>query len=149
MAPGDEATQQEREAQRGEQQREVDPEEPQDKCEDPERSLVEAIATGLTVSGGGDLEGAAVVTVASDRRNDRGWPAQIVAAQITGAGLDGAVGAWATAETETDGPIFAVDGIAKEFSDWGSAAQPGSQMAEVRDTIANYPEVDAAKDCVE
>lgn len=116
-------------------------------CRDADTALVEGIASGLTVHGGGALEQATAVTVVPERRNDQGWPETIIAAQITGEGMDGVVGAWATAET--GGPIMAIDTMAREFSDWGAAAQPGSRAADVRDTIADFPEVEAAKGCVE
>lgn len=116
-------------------------------CREADTALVEGIASGLTVRGGGALEQATAVTVAPERRNDQGWPETIIAAQITGEGMDRVVGVWATAET--GGPIMAIDTMAREFSDWGAAAQPESRAADVRDTIAGFSEVEAAKGCVE
>jgi hypothetical protein len=116
-------------------------------CVEPDPALVDGIAQGLTVEGGGDLGNAQAVEVPKDKRNDQGWPKIMVAAEITGPGMQGIVGAWASGEM--GGPIVALNPMAREFSDWGAAAQPGSRAAEIRDIIAGYEEVVAAVRCVE
>jgi hypothetical protein len=89
------------------------------RCVPARTTLLDAIATGLTVSGGSLTGGQAV------RSTDfsRVW---FVAAKIHATGVDD-VGVWATntdpsvsSEGEV-GSIFAVDGFAKEFTDWGPA----------------------------
>lgn len=78
--------------------------------------LLDAIATGLQVSGGGSLEHGQAV-----RSNDFN-SVYFVAARIKGAGLDASsIGIWATNDLAADGPFYAVDGYAHQFSDWGQS----------------------------
>lgn len=114
-------------------------------CQPAPEALVAAIEEGLTVDGGGALEKARVVEVPEEKRNGEGWPVYIVGSTITGPGMDGVVGTWAT--DEEAGPIFALNTMAREFSDWGAAAQDGSAMAEIRDSLAGYDEASAVEDC--
>jgi hypothetical protein len=58
-----------------------------------------------------------------------------------------AVGVWATGP-DGAGPIVALNSFAREFSDWGDAAQPGSKAAQNRDQLAGYDEADNAIKCV-
>jgi hypothetical protein len=92
-------------------------------------ALKRGIATGLTVEGGGRLGKAAAV-----RSNDF-ERVFYVSADILGAGIEEgeAVGTWATNSLKVgEGLIIAADSIAREFSDWGAAAEEGSPAAEVR-----------------
>lgn len=92
------------------------------RCVSVSAELVDAIETGLTVSGGGTL-GAAQAVKSNDF--EQAW---FVAAEIRGPSLD-EVGVWATnGLTAGDGLIFAADGFAKEFSDWGDG--PGFSIAD-------------------
>jgi hypothetical protein len=98
------------------------------RCESVSRKLLHAITTGLTVSGGGSLSEAAAVR-SSDF--EKVW---FVAAEIDGPGLEGSgdVGIWATngdPSRRPSGLIFAVDAIAKEFSDWGDGSTADAQLS--------------------
>lgn len=87
-----------------------------------------------------------VVDTPTDKQNDQGWPKQFLGARITGSGLgDDTIGVWAIGDPS---PIWALNTMARELSDWGAAAQEGSQAAENRDTLAGYEEADQAEDCV-
>jgi hypothetical protein len=94
---------------------EEEDEQEETRCVSVDRSLVEAIATGLTVSGGGTLRDAYAV------KSDDFQKVYFVSAEIDGPGIegDGDVGTWATNSLEAGGGlILAVDGIANEMSDW-------------------------------
>lgn len=114
-------------------------------CEPAPSDVVDAIASGLTVQGGGGLEDAYRVPVPPELQNDQGFPAAIIGAKITGEGMGNTVGTWAVSDNHAT--IIALDSLAQEFSEWGSAAQPGSRAAEVRDTIRQYDETRAASRC--
>lgn len=106
------------------------------RCNPAERSVLNAIESGLTVTRGGTLSAGEAV-----KSNDKDvW---FVGAEIDGPGLeeDGDVGVWAVTENPSEedfaGGIHAVDSTAREFSDWGTAGQPlftmedeGAQVAE-------------------
>ena len=84
------------------------------RCEKVSSALLNAIAEGLTVSGGGTLrEGYAV-------KSKDFSEVYMVAADIQGTGMEGNgdIGVWATNSLDGSGLILAVDGLAKEFSDW-------------------------------
>ena len=107
------------------------------RCEKVSNALLNAIAEGLTVSGGGTLrEGYAV------KSNDFA-KVYMVAADIQGTGMegDGEVGVWATNSLDGDGLIFAVDGFAKEFSDWGHGDTTDAHITQSSDGV------DEAKEC--
>lgn len=93
-------------------------------------ALKKGIGEGLTVAGRGKLgKGAAV-------RSEDFEKVWYVSAVIRGPGMGSdTVGTWAT-NADPSGPpsglIIAADSIAREFSDWGAAAQEGSPAAEVR-----------------
>jgi hypothetical protein len=94
-------------------------------CNPAPSQIVSYIEEGLTIGGGGSLTRASYVEVPSESQNSQGWPAWLVAGDLTGAGMDGdQIAVWATAAN--DAPIMAIDSMAQEFSDWGAAAQPGS-----------------------
>lgn len=106
------------------------------RCQPADRSALDAIESGLTVQGGGALpNGEAVESQDTDI-----W---FVGAEIDGPGIeeDGDVGVWAVTEDPTQkgslGGIHAVNGLAREFSDWGAAGEPlftmevdGAEVAE-------------------
>jgi len=90
-------------------------------CESVSADFLDGIETGLTVQGGGSL-GAASAVKSGDFESV--W---FVAAEINGSGMEGSgeVGVWAT-NSDPSGPvsgtIYAVNGFATEFSDWGEGA---------------------------
>ncbi len=90
------------------------------------------IAEGLTVQGGGTLRDAYAVPLAPGL--NFGF---VVAAEIDGPGMegDGEIGTWAVGELG-GGPIFAVNTMAQEFSEWGAAASEGSPADVARDAVA-------------
>jgi hypothetical protein len=47
------------------------------------------------------------------------------------------------------GLIFAVDAVAKGFSTWGEAANPGSPMAEWVSSLEDDDAFDTSRDCAE
>jgi hypothetical protein len=85
------------------------------RCERVSSAMLNAIAEGLTVTGGGTLRGGYAVKSTDFSK------VYMVAADIQGTGMEGngEVGVWATNSLDGAGLIFAVDGLAKEFSDWG------------------------------
>jgi hypothetical protein len=90
------------------------------RCEKVSSAVLNAIAEGLTVTGGGTLRGGYAVKSKDFSK------VYMVAADIQGTGMEGnsEVGVWATNSLDGTGLIFAVDGLAKEFSDWDMAIQP-------------------------
>jgi hypothetical protein len=88
-------------------------------CKRASKKLLDAIETGLQVDGRGNLRHGYVV------RSKDFAKVYMVAADIQAAGLEGPdeVGVWATNSPQAEGVIYAVDGIAKEFSDWGDASK--------------------------
>ena len=105
------------------------------RCEDAALIAAEGISFGLTVSGGGSLRDAMAVK-SNDYVN-----AFFIAAEIDGPGLEGEgdIGVWVSNSLEPGGGvIYAVDGMANEFTDWGdgrridaafSASDDGAQEA--------------------
>lgn len=59
---------------------------------------------------------------------------QLVVVTMKGAGIDNEPALLAIGEQV--GPVMAVDHVAREFFDWGAAADEGSKMASIRDAIA-------------
>ena len=102
------------------------------RCAPASGTLLAAISQGLTVSGGGTLRSGYVV-----KSNDfaKVW---MVAAEIDGSGMEksGDVGVWATNDPNGAGMIFAVDGMAKEFSDWGDGSKTDAQFSLSDDGIS-------------
>jgi hypothetical protein len=98
------------------------------RCEPVSRELLDAIASGLTVTGGGTLSDGAAV-----KSNDfeKVW---FVAAEIDGPGIEGSgdIGVWST-NGDPSGPpsglIFAVDAVGNEFSDWGDGSSTDAQLS--------------------
>ena len=114
---------------------------PQDsRCEEVSQAMLNLIEDQLTVDGGGSLRNGFAVK-SEDYEN-----VYMIAADIQGAGLDGdgQVGVWAANSLEPQGSliILAVDGLAKEFSDWPDGDQTDAQLSLVDDGV------DEARDCV-
>lgn len=107
------------------------------RCEPVSAAMVDAIATGLTVNGGGSLRAATAVK-SNDHVN-----AYFIAADIQGPGMMGTkeVGVWTSNSLEPGrGSIAAVDGHAKEFSDWGTirdVSQSDDGVSEARSCTKN------------
>jgi hypothetical protein len=100
------------------------------RCVAVPQALVDAIEEGLTVQGGGVLRHAREVK-SNDFNN-----VYMVAADLQGAGLEGAsdIGVWATNSLQPgEGLIFAVDAVAKEFSDLGDADRTDAQITRAAD----------------
>ena len=87
--------------------------------------VVKAIQTGLTVEGGGKLRSAQAV------KSGDFESVYFVSADIQGPGLEGAhdIGTWATNRLRVGGLIFAVDSVAKEFSDWGHGDKTDARLS--------------------
>lgn len=107
--------------------------------------VASAIEEGLTVSGEGSISKAAALPVANP-----GFFSYVVAGEIDGSGMegDGEVGIWAVAKLDGGGTIIAVNGLAREFSVWGSDARDGSSLAERRDEVGNSRQAEDVKDCL-
>jgi hypothetical protein len=107
------------------------------RCLDVPRALVDGIETGLTVTGGGSLRNARAV------KSQDFAKVYMVAADIQGSGMEGPsdIGVWATNRLGEGGLIFAVDGFAKEFSDWSHGDQTDANIT------ASSDGVQEAKDC--
>ena len=112
----------------------------------PATGAGDAIAEGLTVQGGGTLTDAQAVKFAEPIGNVN----YAVAGEIGGPGLEdeGDIGVWAVGGPDGDGPIWALDAVAIEFSEWLADAQPGSPADRLRDEAAQSSAAGAAKDCV-
>lgn len=114
-------------------------------CEKVSDVLLDAIATGLTTDGRGTLgDGYAV----RSRDFDKVW---MVAADIDAPSMNGPdeIAVWATnSRPDTGiggiGLIAAADAFAKEFSDWGEAANEGSALY----MTGTEHGIDQAKRCV-
>ncbi len=107
----------------------------------------ESIAEGFTVSGATLVNPYAVELTEDNALGVR----YLVAAELNDAGVlaqPGDIGTWAVGELG-GGPIIAVDGFAKEFTDWGAAAQEGSPAAEARDALQVSDAAGVVKQCVE
>ncbi len=117
--------------------------EPAAACLTVTQEFVELLANSLTIAGGGGIARAAAMSVeVSDDDQSEWW---LVAAELTGAGMDGTIGVWVTGSDPTtgaSGPIFSADGIAAEFSEWG-------QPPDVARRFTMFDEdVRAAKGCI-
>ena len=105
---------------------------------------------GITLSGGGSLTDAKVVTVPPEQRSTTGWPVAILAANVAAKNGGGpkALGSWAVDEGPSYGPIIALNAAAQSLTSWGSPATPGSKAAEARDHVAALDATKAAEKCV-
>jgi len=114
-------------------------------CRDAPAELIEAVSSGL-LQPDMSLRSAVVVAIAEDRRNDRGWPEVMFAALVTTSdNPNGVPAVWAAAAT--GGPIFAVDGAAREVSDWTSAVRVDSRAHQIKNMLGGYPETAEARRC--
>jgi hypothetical protein len=106
------------------------------RCEKVSRALLDGIAEGLTVTGGGSLRNGYAV-----KSNDFS-KVYMVAADIQGAGMEGTgeVGVWATNSLELGGLIFAVDSFAKQFSDWGHGDETDANITPSSDGVSEAKE---------
>lgn len=109
-------------------------------CKKPPPIAIENISFGLIR--GGALTGAKYVEVPAADQNSQGWPHWLIAARIKGA-----VGIWATSRNG-DGPIWAVDEVARTYTDWGVAAQPGSPARDAMDALLFSDAATAVVACV-
>jgi hypothetical protein len=123
----------------GEQEQESASESPESSCERASRKLLNAIASGLEVDGGGRLRNGFVV------RSGDFEKVYMVAADIQGPGLEGGddIGVWTTNSPQAEGVIYAVDAVAQEFSDWGDADQTDAAITQSADGV------DEARSCAE
>jgi hypothetical protein len=106
------------------------------RCEKVSSAVLNAIAEGLTVTGGGTLrEGYAVKSKDFNQ-------VYMIAADIQGTGMEGngEIGVWATNSLDGAGGIFAVDGVAKEFSDWGHGDTTDAHITQSSDGVAEAKE---------
>ena len=106
------------------------------RCEKVSSALLNAIAEGLIVSGGGTLrEGYAVKSKDFNQ-------VYMVAADIQGTGMEGnsEIGVWATNSLDGSGLILAVDGLAKEFSDWGHGDTTDAHITQSSDGVSEAKE---------
>lgn len=96
-----------------------EPGEEESRCRKVPTAVVDAISTGLEVEGGGKLRGARAV------RSDDFERAYFVSADIQGPGLEGSddIATWTTNRLGEGGLIYAVGGLANEFSDWGDGGE--------------------------
>ena len=116
--------------------------------------LAQTIGLGLTVAGGGYLTDGFAVVAPPDSQLSTGWPVVYVGATIRGGGLgDDTVGTWAVGFDEATesitGPIFPASFMAQEFSDWGSAASPGSDAANMMSFLRESDAAGLAERCVD
>lgn len=100
---------------------------PASRCQPAPAILLDSIAEGLTVNGGGDLSNGWTV------RSDDYQQAYFVAAEITGPGMDGSVGLWVTNNIDSPGLLYSVNGMAKEFSQWGDGANTAAAFSQSAD----------------
>jgi hypothetical protein len=106
------------------------------RCEKVSSALLNAIAEGLTMSGGGTLrEGYAVKSKDFSK-------VYMVAADIQGTEMEGdnEIGVWATNSLDGSGLILAVDGLAKEFSDWGHGDTTDVNITQSSDGVSEAKE---------
>lgn len=99
------------------------------RCEAVPQQLASQIESGLTVQGGGTLREAKAVE--SEDFEDTVY---FISADIRGPGMEGSdqIGTWATDSLEGHVPLFSVDAIAKEFSEWpdASSTEAGFSLAD-------------------
>ena len=106
------------------------------RCEKVSSAVLNAIAEGLTVTGGGTLRNGYAV------KSDDFSKVYMVAADVQGTGMEGdsEIGVWATNSLDGAGLILAVDGIAKEFSDWGHGDTTDAHITQSSDGVSEAEE---------
>jgi hypothetical protein len=97
------------------------------RCSPAVAGLVEAIEAGLKVEGGGGLRDG--YTITSRDHADM----YFVAARISGIGMAGAVGLWATSDLGGNGPLYSVNSTAKRFSVWDYGAATAPRLSQLDD----------------
>lgn len=122
------------------------PEETEDgECLKVPVELVRGIQEGLTTSGGeGKLRNARAVKSA----DPEGY---LISADIDAPGLEGDddIATWSREGSDINsGLIFAVDAVAREFSDWGADINEPSPAADLREAFRNSPAFERSRDCV-
>ena len=95
-------------------------------CTNAAVPLVRAVEEGITVSGGGSLTDAKVVTVPKDQRSTTGWPVAILAANVAAKDGSGpkALGSWAIGEAPSYSPIVALNPGAQALTQLGVRRHP-------------------------
>lgn len=91
-----------------------------------------------------------MVLTKTSEQSSTAWPKAIVAARLTGGGSSG-VATWAVgnpSNSSTMSPITGLNSTAQDWSNWGAAAQPGSQAAKNRDTINGFEAAKVVAGCV-
>jgi hypothetical protein len=108
-------------------------------CDRASKKLLNAIASGLEVDGGGKLRNGFIV------RSGDFEEVYMVAADIQGPGMEGGddIGVWATNSPQAEGVIYAVDAVAQEFSDWGDADKTDAGITQADDGVVQ------ARSCAE
>ena len=99
------------------------------RCKPASRAKLDDITSGLTVDKG-QLRNGVVV-----RSNDF-ESVFFIAAELDAPGLEGAgdIGVWASNRADgSEGTIFAVDGIANEFSEWPDGRRTDAEMSIAND----------------
>lgn len=97
------------------------------RCQPAPAILLDSIAEGLTVNGGGGLRNGWTV------RSDDFEKAHFVAAEITGEGMTGTIGLWVTNDPASPGALFSVNAFAKEFSDWADGGSTDAAFNQAND----------------
>lgn len=100
---------------------------PASRCQPAPAILLDSIAEGLTVTGGGGLRNGWTV------RSDDFEKAHFVAAEITGEGMSGTVGLWVTNDPASPGTLYSVNAFAKEFSDWADGGSTDAAFNQAND----------------
>jgi hypothetical protein len=115
-------------------------------CISPLPQTEALIEDGLTVAGGSLVDAFAVEV---SEPNALGV-AYLVAAEIDDTDQlanRGDIGVWGVGKLDA-GPVFAIDGFAREFTDWGAAVEEGSAADEARSALEVSDEANAARECV-
>lgn len=109
-------------------------------CKAAANDVVTDVAGGLTKPATA-LTNAVTVATNSQERGTGEQADLILAARIAGTST---VGAWAYSDTGID----ALNSAALRYSEWGAAAQPGSELLKDRALALGYPETRKALACV-
>lgn len=109
------------------------------RCEEVPADMLDAIASGLTLDGEGTLRSGAAV------RSDDFEKLYFIAAEVDAPGLEaeGDVAVWASNSLQPGGGmILAVDGLAKEFSEWPAGDSTDANITSTDDGVSE------ARSCV-
>lgn len=125
------------------------------KCQKARKVLVRALASSLTITGGGGLKRVSVAKVQEPPEAPlAGFRKGVyaVAGQFTGAGIDGTMGIWAVSSemVRTGGGLaIGADSVTRGFSDLGAAASIDSPAADYAREIADSQAGEQARGCAE